>query len=503
MNSSLCISVRFLQPYSHGRSEDGSPEWPPSPLRLMQALVAASAGHWNERSTLQHATAALRWLETLPPPQIVCPVGVKSDAPCQYFVPDNTAELLVPAWKRGEVKQVKRTEKVACPTLVDGEAVQYLYSLPTTSTIWRDSVSVLTAAARSITHLGWGIDMTVGDASILTAEQVGQLQGVRWQPSPRGGTPLRVPKAGTLDDLMRKHTDFLNRVTDESFRPVPPLRMFDLVRYRSQYESAQRPFRVFELRNLDGSRFRYPHRKLIHIAGMVRHLAIEAMKWDPPRGVSKEWVEAYVAGHVTNGAQDHSQLSYLPLPSVGTEHTDPGVRRVMIAARVGDEAWLDHVARQLAGQVLKPLRGDEFKDREPPLLVPVRRDNIARFYTSPAKVWHTFTPVILPGHDDHKPNKTRALIERALIQAGVDQSCQFEWSAFSRYRKSYSAHKYAKDRQPQGYIRPDYLLSQTAVHLTLRFHDGSTEKRPVDVPGPITIGAGRFCGFGLFAAVDD
>jgi CRISPR-associated protein Csb2 len=39
-------------------------------------------------------------------------------------------------------------------------------------------------------------------------------------------------------------------------------------------------------------------------------------------------------------------------------------------------------------------------------------------------------------------------------------------------------------------------MSQTAVHLTLRFNDN------LQVPGPLAIGAGRHCGFGLMAAVD-
>ena len=52
MNSFLCITIRFLQPYAHGRGEEGEPEWPPSPLRVLQALVAAGAGRWNERRTL-------------------------------------------------------------------------------------------------------------------------------------------------------------------------------------------------------------------------------------------------------------------------------------------------------------------------------------------------------------------------------------------------------------------------------------------------------------------
>ncbi len=147
--------------------------------------------------------------------------------------------------------------------------------------------------------------------------------------------------------------------------------------------------------------------------------------------------------------------------------------------------------------MLVPEHGDEFAGREPPLLVPLRRDGVINCYTCESNSWASVTPVILPGHDDHKPEKTRKLIERALVQSGIDVPCEYEWGAFSRFPKMLSAHKYGRDKRPAGCIRPDHLLSQTAVHLTLRFSDG------IKVPGPLAVGAGRHCGFGLMAACGD
>ncbi len=516
MTSFLCISVRFLQPYNHGRGHKDEPEWPPSPLRVMQALVAASAGRWNERSKLKQPVAAIRWLESLPPPHIVAADAVTSTAPNRLYVPDNVADKLTAKWARGRDASVAdyRTGKDVRPSHLKGDMTHYLYPLVNGAC---PHFEVLASAAHSVTHLGWGIDMAIGNAAVISPEQAAALPGLRWLPTAAGGTPLRTPIRGTLDDIMRKHDAFLRRITDDGFRPVPPLRVFDVVHYRRQDAPLGRPYRVFELRSADRSRFRYPHRKLIHLAGMVRHMAVEAMKKAPPRDVPDDWVKTYIAGHYagasaetsarnkrgtekvgddrqTKGSfhsDEHRQLSYIPLPSVGYEHTDPGVRRIMIVAPVGDDACLDHLARLLAGQQLIPERGDEFAGHEPPFLVQVPRDNVAIFYTEPAGVWHSFTPVILPGHDDHKPDKTRKLIKKALVHSGIEQSCGFEWSPFSRFSKAYSAHKYDKNKRPQGYIRPGYLLSQTAVHLTIRFEDG------LRVPGPITIGAGRHCGFGL------
>jgi CRISPR-associated protein Csb2 len=497
MTSFLCISVRFLQPNAHGRDDNGDPEWPPSPLRVLQALVAASAGRWNERRKLNHADAAIRWLESLPPPQIVAADAVPFTVPHRLYVPDNVTDKVAAVWARNREASISkyRVEKDVRPMYLSEDSVHYLYRLANDRC---PHLEVLTAAARSITQLGWGIDIVVGNACVVSDEQAGQLSGVQWHPAPYGGTPLRVHRSGTLDDLVRKHADFLDRVTDKGFHPVAPLRVFDVVRYRRQDEPLGRPWRVFELRNADGSRFRYSHCRLIHIAGMVRHLAVELMKNDPPRAVAENWLETYVAGHAKTDSNDHRQLSYLPLPSVGHEHTDPGVRRIMIVAPVGDDAWLDHVVRRLAGLVLKPEPGlpNPFPGGEPPILVPMprrTRNGVVRCYTEPANVWHSFTPVILPGHDDHKSDKTWTLIERSLHQSGIDQACEFEWSAFSRFSKSYSAHKYDRQKRPQGYLRPSYLNSLTAVHLTLRF------KNDLHVPGPLVIGAGRHCGFGLMA----
>jgi len=502
MPSYLCLTVRFLQPFAHGRRDGGEPEWPPSPLRVFQALVAAAAGRWNERTKLVQAAPALLWLEAQPNPEIVAAEAVSSQRPYRLYVPDNVADKVAASWSKGGDASIAdyRTEKDVRPTHLADDAVHYLYALPQDRSDFDTHFAMLQIAARSITHLGWGADIVVGNASVIAADEVAKLPGRRWRPATSGGAPLRVPLAGTLSDVTRKHADFLGRLTDGGFRPVPPLRAFRVQPYRCEDDPQQRPYRVFELRRTDGSRFRYPHRKLIHIAGMVRHLAIMTMKASPPAGVEDDWVESYVVGHARQGAPEHRQLSYLPLPSIGHVHADPGVRRIMLAASPGEEAWLHHVARRLAGQMLQPERGDEFSERDRndlPMLVPIQRDNIAVFYTQPAHTWHSVTPVILPGHDDHNPQKTLKLIERTLVQSGIDQPCFFEWSAFSRFPQSLSAHKYDKDKKPTGYIRPDHLLTQTAVHLTLRFNDG------LRIPGPLVIGAGRHCGFGLMASIHE
>jgi CRISPR-associated protein Csb2 len=171
----------------------------------------------------------------------------------------------------------------------------------------------------------------------------------------------------------------------------------------------------------------------------------------------------------------------------------------MIVAPLGDDEVLEHVARQLDGQELQAEQAGQLHG--PVYLSRVRHDGVTDCYTKPCRSWASFTPVILPGHDDRKPDKTRKLVRKALSQSGIDQTCKFEWSPFSHFPKSHGAHKYVRNgiatdgRRPIGYIRPGHLLDLSAVHLRLTFED--------PVPGPLTIGAGRHCGLGLMVRLND
>ena len=501
MSRYLTVSVEFLNGAYHGRGDGGEPEWPPSPLRVVQSLVAAAAAQSRGGSSVTSADEPLRWLERQPAPLIVAPRARRGSS-FRLYVPDNVADKVAAAWSRGSEDSIAKylTEKDVRPMwLPDRERVHYLWDASGTDGL--DIAEIgnhLQSAARSITHLGWGIDMVAADAQLMSADDAATLTGERWLPTDAvGAVQLRVPTNGSLADLRRRHQRFLSRIQrdergNEFFSPVPPLSAFQIVSYRRDANSVPPPYALFRLQAFGDERsFSYPQAKLIHIAGMVRHLAIETLRRSPPPGTDARWLETYVAGHAQGEGSEHRQFSYLPLPSIGHAHTNPSIRRVLISAPLGDDEWLQHLARRLNGQVLQPTA--QTKLRSPPVLDRIRTDSVARCYLQAATKWHSVTPVILPGHDDHKPAKTRKLIEKALRQSGIEQPCEFEWSAFSQFPKSFTAHKYGRDGRPVGYLRPDHLRSNTAVHLTLRFND------EVQVPGPLVIGAGRHCGFGVFA----
>lgn len=487
----LLLTVCWLDDRYHGLlSREGPPEWPPSPYRLFQALVAGVARRGELDSALGQSLA---WLQTLDPPIIIAPRSRPGQTTKRY-VPNNDEDK-----KPDRLKRL--AEKISSPSLMlDSPVIHYLWPVHKCEL---GTEKAIREAARCLSTFGWGIDMAYADAQLITKDKIQELSGIRWHPR-RGvqqdNGQLRVPIAttqeNTLSDLRRAHESAVGRI--EHGNPLNMVRkpkVFDRVFYESKERLLSRPYVIFELRQGNGELLPYPQNMLVHIAGMVRHLAIEAMTQFPPEGVNDDWVETYVAGHVRNGDTEHKQFSYLPLPSIGFAHTNPAVRRVMIAAPSGDDGWLQHLALHLAGRWLKPTA--ETKIKHLPVLVRVQEANaVVPFYTKPSNLWASVTPVILPGHSDHKPGKTRKLIEKALAQSGIEQPCEFEWSPFSLFTKSLSAHKYDQEKRPIGYIRPDHLLTQTAVHLRLHFNDD------VEIPGPLAIGAGRHCGFGIFAQAD-
>ena len=502
MRQYLRISATFIDPLYHGRADAAQPEWPPSPLRVFQAIVAANGRAIQAQVPLR---GALAWLEAQPAPLIIAPEA-HGTAGYVLSVPNNAMDLVAKAWAKGNYHgtgdsnpATHRTMKAVRPLrMVTGDAVHYLWRMEEDDDI-QQHVEALNEAARNAYALGWGRDFVAVHADVVFAATAEEIIGQRWKPcTTQNGTPLRKPAVGTLEALCTRHEAFMKRVgkSGKQLRPVPPLTRFDVVGYRHAEDSPVRPHAVFELRRDDGNFHVHSQRRLMHIAGMTRHLAKTLMTQSPPSGVPEDWVERYVMGHREEGCDDHAQFAYVPLPSIGHQHADQAIRRVMLVAPVGDDGWLEHSARRLAGQRLVPEQGNEFGGEQPPYLHRVQHDNVAGFYTQPARRWASVTPVILPGHDDKKPAKTRKLIEKALAQAGIEAPCSYEWSAFSRFSKSYSAHKYGKDKKPQGYFRPDHLLDKTAVHLTLTFEDC------LEVPGPLTIGAGRHCGFGLMARLD-
>lgn len=494
------LSVRPLGDSFHGRRDGGEPEWPPSPLRGFQALVAAAAGRWRMNQFECYACPALEWLERLGSPMIVAPPGRVVTQPYRLYVPNNASDVVAAAWARGNPNASiaeHRTEKDVRPTrFADGHPVHFDW--PLTPAEYEEGkahhLGTLKAAAGSITHLGWGVDQAVGHAEVLLADPEADPSTERWLPvDTDDGTPLRVPIAGTLAKLMEKHEAFLGRLSDNGFKPVPPLTAFRVVGYRRATDPVS-PFQwaAYRILSADPDASTNPAfdtpRRARDVACWVRNAAgrvCEGQGWDD--------VARFVHGHdpaddakPAKGEGADDRLMYLPLPTINSKlNRVESVRRVLVAGPAACRVRIERVGRLLEGEELK--WGDEVKG----LLVPLAAssDWVLRQYVGEARTWSTVTPVVWPGHDDRDARKAGRILRKAFEDAGLPKDlvaavpdADLEWRNVGFRPGVDLASRYEK---------PDKLAGR-ASHVRVRF--------PHPVKGPLAVGAGRYRGMGVFAA---
>jgi CRISPR-associated protein Csb2 len=511
----LILTVRFLDTYFHGRGDGGGTEWPPSPMRVFQGLIAAAArlgrGEPDER-----AAAAFRWLEELEGPSVIVAPLARTGAPYSLSVPNNAMDIAARAWVRDPDTTAKeadprthRTMKEIRPVLLSDEAVHYLWPLTAEAPEHIDAIS---RTARSLSALGWGIDVVVGDASLISAAEVEELPGEQWLPvANASGDGLRVPVSSSFADLKRRHTAFVTRIGKEGFVAPPALTAYRKVEYRRATDPARRPIAAFSLLKPDGSGFRSFDAacKALTVTAMMRRAASDAATgWK----FGKEHADAFILGHPAR----EERFAFLPLPSVEVRgeaglRRIGAVRRLLLTSFAGScTGEFDWARRNLPGRELFP-EGS----LEPAALLSLlpESDPMVQQYVRAASEWATVTPVVLPGFDDPShwrrrlgervdAAEQRSLLERldrriegllrkAIVQAGFSE--ELAKNADLEWRKTgFSAGVELAER----YGVPAHLKRFPRYHVRLRWRD--REGRPVKVPGPVCLGGGRFYGAGLF-----
>lgn len=511
MPSVLCLTVRFLDPVPtfHGKGDNGEPEWPPSPLRLFQALVAASARRWPDSPLPDSVSTALQWFEQLNKPIVVEP-GIQSQrVGFRMYVPNNAGDLVTMAWARGnddfKFSSLNEGKDVLPSRLLHSDTIQFLYPLPNSDC---PHLKTLLSATRSITHLGWGINMVACNLEIISQESADKLTGNRWVPVEGASKGYRVPISGTLESLLIKHKAFLSRLDLGGFKPVPPLTTFQIIGYRKSTDPISRPFLAFSILKPDASGFRAfdTLRKTRNVAAMTRAaIANTAAQFGWPI----DRINSFIHGHgnsKSGQSTSDDRLMFLPLPSITPLKVD-NIRRILIVVPQGcSTKELQNITN---GIELIPEGSNE------PIailsLIP-KSDKTIGNYWKPTCTWSTITPVLLPGYDDpgHLRKKLQNnsdpllkkkiidklnarvlhLLQKAFIQAGFSQELvnqiQFDWRSVGFRAGVDLASKY---------VTPENLKKFPAYHVFVRFPD--------KFQGPLAIGAGRYRGFGLFASHND
>jgi CRISPR-associated protein Csb2 len=473
--SALCISVTFLTGRYHGE------EWPPSPARLYQALVAAvmTCGYREFESIIE---PALRWLEEQPAPRIRS-CATEQFGAYRIAVPNNDMDVVAWEWQQGRHKDVAvlKTMKQVMPWHLPeaGPHVQYIWAVSTDSPV--PPADALRSATHLLHTLGWGVDMAYAD---VVPEQRG---GILYEPASSGERRL-TPMHGTLDDLKAAYRRFQVRSTGKGVDSSTRASMLISQPYRRAGEE-YRPVTCFRLLTRDATKvLAVAWEDCRKVAAWLRHRAAEEL-WNE---YDEATVAEYVQGHVDSTNGDKSEhISYVPLPTIYGAHADGSIRRAMIVEPAGAQGDVSEIiGRKLTGAVLTGSSGNP----ECCLAPPEQGDWTFRQYlpANPCRVWRSVTPVVLHGYNTSSRGaisigKTERLLLRALAMAGFQEE-QIESLAFQSGPLSRGSKHAAAMRVPA------HLSGYPRLHVEVRFVSG--------VRGPVLAGIGRHYGIGLFAAAE-
>jgi CRISPR-associated protein Csb2 len=470
----LVIQVRSVTRRYHGATD-----YPPSPFRLYQALIAgAYGGRWAAEPSSEK-DAAFSWLESLGPPHVAGPRRVELD-PVTYFVPNNDLDSV-----GGDPRRVAeiRSQKTVRTKLLTSDA-PFIYA-------WRfqdglEHAELISHLADRLHTLGHGIDAAFATAHVLSwsaAEQVLSSSELIARPSGPGDgvNDPTCPTPGSLESLkvreQARATRFDTRSGATIFRQ-PPKPILRTVAY------GRHPTRLlFELRPQD---FERPFRSvpLEHAARLVRtarDVAGARLKAALPE--KEKEIELYVIQRPIDAFTVRRQVRFLPIPSIGHEHVDSSIRRMVVEVPPECPIESGEISWALAGQLV-----------EGGLLVPAEDDSMLQHYGFGARArrWHTITPVSFAA------DLARGRLTGGQRMAEEERVAKAVAVALSEWDRPASGVEVRVQREPfwkKGLRADAFSPSRRCRHVEVVFGE------PIE--GPLFLGDGVFDGLGLFAPADE
>lgn len=498
MGRHLLLTVHLHDRF-HGMVE-GSSEWPPAPGRMFQALVAGAA---RGRHLSKEMRDALEWLESLQPPVVAAPVA-RLGSHMVLYVPNNDADSLSDPTDVSGI----RTRKVVHPRIPGPGPIFYVWPIETDP---HDHAARIVEAANDLYQLGRGIDMAWASGEILTddalSERLAHFEGVVHRPGAGGKGALACPARGTLRSLIARHT--APRFTVEGTGK----------KAKTHFTNAPKPFSVgvayqpqvhrllFDLRRIDIPQRTVAGRpsEVVQLVERVRDEAVARLTGAIPDAEAA--ITSCLVGkkpNTTGAVRPEHRVRIVPLLSIGFEHADRGVRRVMVEIPAGAPLRADDVAWAFSG--LDIIDSDTGEVRM--VLTPAEdSDMLRKHYLPKARRWRSVTPLALPegaGRRRIEPAlrkvaakggaeraQEEAVATRAVIAALRHAGIQARPTWISVQREPFEA----KGLRAEAFERKPRFPKERLWHVDLEL-DRSVE-------GPMLLGDGRFLGLGLMAPVKD
>ena len=498
-------------------------EWPPHPDRVFMALAAA----WFETGEDPAEGEALRWLETLSPPDIAASECTTRSTVVSY-VPINDSSISRRAPTRWEGLSVLPEHRSRQPR---GFPVAIPH-IPTVYFVWQTEQLCthregLESLAAKVTHVGHS-------ASLVQAWVTDNDEDVAvptWEPTDGLATlRLRTFSSGRLDALTRmynkanivEHQDLtkqledlkrkgnsrsvrdersrLNALITEKFGTYTPASLRPTPTRWQGYakpvdtETPDVPRSIFDpnLVVLSIKGRRVPLTTTLRLTQALRGVLMESCPEQPP----PEWF----SGHTPEGSPTTSpHMALLSLPFVGSQHADGRVMGLALA--LPRELNPQDAARCLSAFLYEPDTGlprehrlfdgkwfecqVELETRERPQLN-LRHST----WTRPSRVWASVTPVVLNRHFEGSDRWERAAesVKDACEHIGLPRPLEVLLHPTSLAEGVPLSREFPRlPRKSDGGL-------QRHTHAVMIFDEL--------VQGPVVLGAGRFRGYGLCRPMD-
>lgn len=455
----LAIEVEFLM----GRAvisqwEDRTrPEWPPHPQRLFSALVSA----YGELEARDDHEQALRWLESLPAPEMKADPAPSFRSSPSYFVPVNDEVIKAEKGKsdfRHVIDRRNRQERFF-PAAVPADPT-IVFQWPSTPGL-DEHREALRTLVESLTYLGHSSSPV---RACLREEAVDPSL----RPSDHGDLSLRVPGPGRFDRLAATHE--LRRL-NESVQP-PPGRLQSYERPDSSARS------VFSNDALVVALENGPRLGLDSTLPLMQHVRNALLA---RLGSASE----LLSGHDAAGEMSRQpHLAIVPLGFIDSRYADGSLKGIaFVLPSAADAAVRRRLRAALMGYWqlhLGPLGSISIRCVDAAARGELQSLNF-KSYARASDAWASVTPIVLDRHPKKKGPSVEEVIATACGRVGLPIPVEVKIGPVSAIYGAPPAREF------HGHAKQ--VDNRMRQHAVVRFDR--------EVRGPVMLGAGRFMGLGL------
>jgi CRISPR-associated protein Csb2 len=418
-----------------------------------------------------------------------------------------------------------RTSKVIRPILFTAET-PLLYVWPfSDARVSHENAQRICAIAEGVYQLGRGVDMAwawgevVDDAE--ADERLASCAGVVYRPRDRvNGATLSVPLSGSLQSLRDRYAKIGNRF--EARAEIEPTKRHsaDAVVVGRYFVQPSRPhFRqvaydvpstrlLFDLVDGAGQPSSWPLDRVVELTGWVRDAAAQRLSSEAPKDAAL--VRSVVVGrHDASEADKAARIRIAPLPSIGHQHADRAIRRVLVEAPPNCPIAVRDLQWAFSGLAWFVTDVGEILGQ---LAVGAERGQLAHYgidLTSGARAWRTVTPIALPQTAARRRIDPRRLDERAEQKSGGERAVEEDRAAAAvrhalrhagvkEYTEAIRVQREpfeTKGARAEAFAKPPRFAKERLWHAEIVFAD--------PIAGPLIIGDGRYLGLGLMAPIRD